>query len=291
MELRFPTSFIIVSARRRCQWPTVSPFLQVKQSRVAMAEHDDITTLFRKRAKRSSSRKRLRKESNEEEDSPSKTRTLSSSTEGQHSKRNKNSSTHEYYAVNPQSTRPQKDIATAERTDVGGAPPDSTKPRKPFGPLRAPAHIRTSVRMDYQADICKDYKETGYCGFGDACKFLHDRSDFTAGWKLERDWAAKEKLRRERLLRGMDPDGRLSEEEGEKDGDDALPFACHICRKNFVRPVVTRCNHYFCEECAIQWMQTNPSCPVCKAPLNGTLNVAQKLIAKLVAREAVAKET
>jgi RING finger protein 113A len=29
------------------------------------------------------------------------------------------------------------------------------------GPIRAPAHLRASVRWDYQPDICKDYKETG----------------------------------------------------------------------------------------------------------------------------------
>jgi RING finger protein 113A len=34
------------------------------------------------------------------------------------------------------------------------------------GPMRAPANIRASVRWDYQPDICKDYKETGFCGFG-----------------------------------------------------------------------------------------------------------------------------
>ena len=34
------------------------------------------------------------------------------------------------------------------------------------GPIRAPAHIRATVRWDYQPDICKDYKETGFCGFG-----------------------------------------------------------------------------------------------------------------------------
>lgn len=257
-----------------------------------MAELDDITELFKKRAKRSSSRKRRRKESKEDEDNaPSATKILAGSTEAQHMKRNKKTSTHDQYAVSPESAGPQRHIATAERTDLGGVPPNSIKSRKPFGPLRAPAHIRTSVRMDYQADICKDYKETGYCGFGDACKFLHDRSDFTAGWKLERDWAAKEGRRRERMLRGLDPDEKSSDEEGEKNGRDALPFACHICRKDFVSPVVTQCNHYFCEECAIQWLQTNPSCPVCKATLNGTLNVAHKLIAKLKAREAVTKET
>ena len=29
------------------------------------------------------------------------------------------------------------------------------------GPIRAPAHLRVSVRWDYAPDICKDYKETG----------------------------------------------------------------------------------------------------------------------------------
>ncbi|KRX51198.1 V-type proton ATPase 21 kDa proteolipid subunit [Trichinella murrelli] len=56
------------------------------------------------------------------------------------------------------------------------------------GPLRAPEFVRRSVRWDYRPDICKDYKETGFCGFGDSCIFLHDRSDYKHGWELERDW-------------------------------------------------------------------------------------------------------
>ena len=35
--------------------------------------------------------------------------------------------------------------------------------------------------------MCKDFKDTGYCGYGDACKFLHDRSDYKSGWQLEKD--------------------------------------------------------------------------------------------------------
>lgn len=54
------------------------------------------------------------------------------------------------------------------------------------GPLRANVHARVSVRFDYQPDICKDYKETGFCGYGDACKFVHDRSDYKGGWEIER---------------------------------------------------------------------------------------------------------
>lgn len=34
------------------------------------------------------------------------------------------------------------------------------------GPIRAPDHLRATVRWDYQPDLCKDYKETGFCGFG-----------------------------------------------------------------------------------------------------------------------------
>jgi hypothetical protein len=28
----------------------------------------------------------------------------------------------------------------------------------------------------------------GYCGFGDSCKFSHDRSDYKYGCQLEQEW-------------------------------------------------------------------------------------------------------
>ena len=42
-------------------------------------------------------------------------------------------------------------------------------PLRNKGPIRAPLYLRSTVRWDYQPDICKDYKETGYCGFGGQC--------------------------------------------------------------------------------------------------------------------------
>ncbi|XP_047087461.1 zinc finger CCCH domain-containing protein 15-like [Lolium rigidum] len=60
------------------------------------------------------------------------------------------------------------------------------KARGAHGPLRASAHIRVSTQIDYQPDICKDYKLTGYCGYGDSCKFMHDRGDYKSGWQIER---------------------------------------------------------------------------------------------------------
>jgi len=98
------------------------------------------------------------------------------------------------------------------------------------GPVRAPDNLRVTVRWDYQPDICKDYKETGFCTFGDSCKFLHDRTDYKFGWQIEREVA----------------EGRYGKTDNDDnkyeipDMDDDLPFKCLICRESFVNPVVTK---------------------------------------------------
>lgn len=120
------------------------------------------------------------------------------------------------------------------------------------GLLRASAHIRASARFDYQPDICKDYKETGYCGYGDACKFMHDRGDYKSGWQLEKEWEEVEKARKRKLAMGSDDGDEDAAEQSDEDDEDALPFACFICREPFVDPVVTKCKHYFCEHCALK---------------------------------------
>lgn len=98
------------------------------------------------------------------------------------------------------------------------------------GPIRAPANLRATVRWDYQPDICKDYKETGFCGFGDSCKFLHDRSDYKHGWQLEREWNEGE------YQEGSDDDTKYEINMDEEE----LPFKCVICRGRFVDPIVTK---------------------------------------------------
>ncbi|KAJ1963384.1 RNA-splicing factor, partial [Dispira parvispora] len=74
--------------------------------------------------------------------------------------------------------------------------PKKSGTKRKTGPLRAPAHLRVTSRIDYQPDICKDYKETGFCGFGDSCVFMHDRSDYKSGWQLEKDWEEQQKTKR-----------------------------------------------------------------------------------------------
>ncbi|EFJ32962.1 hypothetical protein SELMODRAFT_406998 [Selaginella moellendorffii] len=147
------------------------------------------------------------------------------------------------------------------------------------GPLRAASNVRMSVRFDYQPDVCKDYKETGYCGYGDSCKYLHDRGDYKSGWQLERDWEEAQREKKERLMRGIKEMVEGKEEDEEE--DDELPFACFICRESFVNPVVTACKHYFCESCALEHYKKNKSCFVCNKPTNGLFNTAHIILKKL----------
>ncbi|XP_019197518.1 PREDICTED: zinc finger CCCH domain-containing protein 1-like [Ipomoea nil] len=150
------------------------------------------------------------------------------------------------------------------------------------GPLRASAHIRVSARFDYQPDICKDYKETGYCGYGDSCKFMHDRGDYKSGWQLEKEWDEAEKAKKRRMEMGM-LDDEESAEQSDDDDDDALPFACFICRQPFVDPVMTKCKHYFCEHCALKHHAKNKKCFVCNQPTLGIFNTAFEIRKKMAA--------
>ncbi|OJD11292.1 hypothetical protein ACJ73_09573 [Blastomyces percursus] len=165
-------------------------------------------------------------------------------------------------------------------------------PTKQFGPIKAPTNIRTITITDYSPDICKDYKLTGYCGFGDGCKFLHAREDYKAGWELDRDWEIGTKGKKvvgrtvaSRASKAEYGDGsanaNASQGEDEDEDEDELleniPFACVICKKPYKEPIVTKCGHYFCEGCALQRYRKNPSCAACGAGTGGVFNTAKKL--------------
>jgi RING finger protein 113A len=148
------------------------------------------------------------------------------------------------------------------------------------GPLKAAANVRISCRFDYQPDICKDYKETGYCGYGDSCKFMHDRGDYKAGWQIDKEWEEEQaRLKEEQESKW------LQQEADEEEETDDLPFACFICRNDFNNPVSTKCGHFFCEKCAIQHYQKSPKCPVCNQGTQGIFLPAKEFEAKLLARK------
>jgi hypothetical protein len=142
--------------------------------------------------------------------------------------------------------------------------------------LKAPAaNIRTISRFDFQPDICKDYKETGYCGFGDSCKFLHDRSfeDEKYARKQDEDWNKKQEAKRQSKFNGKQDD-----DEDEQSQGDSLPFACAICRKPFSEPAVrTLCKHYFCQGCALDYSAKSTRCFTCRSPTQGIFNSAPEI--------------
>ncbi len=128
--------------------------------------------------------------------------------------------------------------------------------------------------MESYADFYS-YKQTGFCGYGDSCKFLHAREDYKQGWQLDRDWEVGGKNKK--------PGGAKGEKGGDEQADeeDALlekiPFACIICKKPYTNPIVTRCGHYFCEACAIQRYRKTPTCAACGSGTGGVFNGAKNL--------------
>ena len=186
----------------------------------------------------------------------------------------------------------EADTSTTDRTsgkvtEYKGAKSYKQWVRRRFdGPMRASSNVRTTARFDYDPSICKDYKETGTCGYGDSCIYLHDRSDYKSGWQIEQEWKDKERQRAKELLGsaagdfgGDGDDGQGGTTRSGSSGS-TLPFACFICRGPFVKPVKTICEHYFCEKCALQRFgkQKKHDCAVCGEPTKGNFSVAQEII-------------
>ncbi|KAJ1918220.1 RNA-splicing factor [Tieghemiomyces parasiticus] len=192
-------------------------------------------------------------------------------------------STEEVY----EGTKKYKKFTAARESTIGS--------KGKAGPIKAPAHLRVTSRFDYQPDVCKDYKETGFCGYGDSCIFIHDRGDYKSGWQLEKEWEeeqAKKKREAEYDFLLLDPEQATELGDGppsSDDDDDDLPFACLICRKEFTKPVVTKCGHYFCQKCALARFKKTPKCYACNAPTGGIFNTATALIKKTATKKRKAE--
>jgi len=148
------------------------------------------------------------------------------------------------------------------------------------GPVKAPTNIRTITVTDFAPDVCKDYKNTGWCGFGDSCKFLHAREDYKQGWQLDKEWETVTKGKKNlggTIVASADRSKKNDEEEEDGDVPEDIPFACIICNGPYKSPVVTRCGHYFCEPCALKRYRRDPSCAACGTGTQGVFNAAKKL--------------
>ncbi|KAI0427537.1 hypothetical protein F5Y09DRAFT_315934 [Xylaria sp. FL1042] len=155
-------------------------------------------------------------------------------------------------------------------------------PDRKVGPIKAATNIRTVTTTDFAPDVCKDYKQTGFCGFGDNCKFLHSREDYKQGWQLDKEWENVTKGKKNIRGKVVASANRGDAKDGDADdADDALlekiPFACVICKGPYKEPIVTRCGHYFCLPCALQRYRKDPSCAACGSGTNGVFNTAKTL--------------
>jgi RING finger protein 113A len=174
-----------------------------------------------------------------------------------------------------------------------------------FGPMRAPTNIRTTCRFDYAHGICKDYKETGYCGFGDNCIFAHDRSDYKTGWEVEEEWRREQFKKQKRVQDSMcssekninDDECDSSCESVKYDSDEEknesykkIPMKCAICSSDYVSPIITKCFHCFCESCAIKYYGKSSLCFTCKKPTNGIFNNADSIIQLIINKRKKGKK-
>ncbi|KXX82592.1 Pre-mRNA-splicing factor cwc-24 [Madurella mycetomatis] len=192
------------------------------------------------------------------------------------------------------STRVKEAMPSSDGTYKGLANQTSYIPRNPdaaarrggaVGPVKAPTNIRTITITDMAPDVCKDYKKTGFCGFGDNCKFLHAREDYAYGWQLDQEWEKVTKGKK--VLAGTVVTSAERKATGKKDDEEddeveaamleKIPFACIICNGPYKSPIVTRCGHYFCEGCALKRYRKDPGCAACGAGTNGVFNAAKRL--------------
>ncbi|KAM0672130.1 zinc finger domain-containing protein [Ordospora colligata] len=82
--------------------------------------------------------------------------------------------------------------------------------------------------VDMHKMICKPFKETGYCGYGESCKYLHIRDS-----EIEMKHS------------GVDVD------------------VCGICKERFDEKVVAECGHCFCSMCVMKKYRYEDVCVVC----------------------------
>ncbi len=240
--------------------------------------------MFRKPKKSITSKAGLRRQRTDDDGEPDETDLLEARRQATGSKRLKIATEKpvmHHFEASQSAPTSQKELATSTNEHLPTKVIDRGN-KLLAGPIKAPTNIRTTCRFDYQPDICKDYKDTGFCGFGDTCIYLHDRGDTLSGWQLELQWQQEQEIKKKKQQDQMDEfmSGKAKNESNFEDND-GLPFACYLCRNHFSDPVVTNCGHYFCQTCLLKHVQEASNlCPICNKDTHGVFHEPTKLLSK-----------
>lgn len=156
---------------------------------------------------------------------------------------------------------------------------ESAGPKKRSQKILMARSVRDSTFIDYKPSVCKDYREFGYCSFGDSCIFVHDRGDYKAGWELDLDWERSQKTRNSDSYDDLGP--KVSPTEGEEEsttcsicGKDLKPSSESIFENTLVSAV--KCGHVFHQLCAIEYSKKSKRCKKCRLQIDGAFRPTKK---------------
>ncbi|EDR26395.1 RING finger protein 113A, putative [Entamoeba dispar SAW760] len=137
-------------------------------------------------------------------------------------------------------------------------------------------HFKKNCRYDYQPEICKDFYETGYCGYGENCKFIHDRSLTKSSLTLEREFEENRKHEAQKKTEELMKEQKEADEiKLQKEKEQKKETICPKCQKKYNEektPMIMKCGDWICSDCAIGCKK----CPVCNTSTGGVFKAAKR---------------